>query len=320
MKIEVYVQESGTGQVYDISSLCREIQHETFLDGQPGKLTTTTEKDINIVLRLTNGSRMSVIIDGVGIFFGYVFEIETSEESSYKILAYDQLRYLKNSEYYITKNQTASQIFEMICKEWQLKYSIKYTPKFVCPLFNHEDKTLSSIIDYGIKQTLINENKKCFIRDDFGVIVFSELQQEKTDLIIGEKSLLTNYTHKKSIDTDTFNEVKLVRDNEETGKRDVWIVFDSNNQKRWGKLRLLQKADKNLNEAEVAELANNLLKLKNKETKSLKLTTIGDKRLKVGMGFVLYIERLEIKQYVWITTIAHTYTNDFHNMVIEVFI
>lgn len=320
MKIEVYVQESGTGQVYDISSLCREIQHETFLDGQPGKLTTSTEKDINIVLRLTNGSRMSVIIDGVGIFFGYVFEIETSEESSYKILAYDQLRYLKNSEYYITKNQTASQIFEMICKEWQLKYNIKYAPKFVCPLFNHEDKTLSSIIDYGIKQTLINENKKCFIRDDFGVIVFSELQQEKTDLIIGEKSLLTNYTHKKSIDTDTFNEVKLVRDNEETGKRDVWIVFDSNNQKRWGKLRLLQKADKNLNEAEVAELANNLLKLKNKETKSLKLTTIGDKRLKVGMGFVLYIERLEIKQYVWITTIAHTYTNDFHNMVIEVFI
>ena len=46
------------------------------------------------------------------------------------------------------------------------------------------------------------------------------------------KNETKRYTYEKSIDKDVYNQVKLYRDNEKTGKRDVWIVKDSNNIKK----------------------------------------------------------------------------------------
>ena len=63
----------------------------------------------------------------------------------------------------------------------------------------------------------------------------------KSDYIIGEKSLMTNYSYNTSIDSQTYNSIKLVRPNKETGKSDVFIRKDSDTIARWGLLQLYQK-------------------------------------------------------------------------------
>jgi hypothetical protein len=320
LDIQVIIQNSNTGLVFDISTLCSSIQYETFLKSQPGKCTMLIQKDPNEILQISNGSKINITVDGVGIFFGYVFTLGTDATETYKLLAYDSLRYLKSEEVYVTRDMSSSEIFSMVCTEASLPFKVSQSTSYVCPTYLHDKKSRYTIIEWANQLSLINENLYCFIRDDFGVINYTELQQEKTDIVIGDASLLTDYQYEISIDDDTYNEVKVVRENESTGKRDVWIVEDSGNKKRWGNLRLLVEAPKELNEAQIVELANNTLKLKNRETKTMKLNAIGDKRIKVGSGFILKLEKLNLMEYMWVTNITHSYTKDFHFMTMEVFI
>lgn len=327
MTYEMLCQNALTGIVYDITTLAGNIQYQTQLGGQPGKLTFSTEQDPNNLLELVCGSIVTFSVDGEGIFYGYIFTMGTDATGVYKITCFDQMRYLKNEEVYTTSGMTADQIFLRVCKDNfpitppnPSRYKVITPSKFIVPEYFHDKKTLYSIIEYGIQRANIAETKQYFIKDKFGILLFTELEQEKTNLIIGERSLLTSYQYEISIDKNTYNTVKIVRDNETTGKRDVWIKFDSGKQKQWGKLQMVEKADKSLNEAQIRELADNLIKLRNRETKTMKLTALGDTRMVAGSGFMYELAKLNINQYMWITSATHTYEKDYHTMSLEVFI
>lgn len=121
MKLELYLQNSNTGKIYDISDISEQVEVYSSLNGEAGKLTCLLQKDPNNLLQIANGSRISFLVNGKGFFFGYVFKIGTDTDENYQITAYDQLRYLKNSDVYVTKNQTASDIFKKICKDKRIK-------------------------------------------------------------------------------------------------------------------------------------------------------------------------------------------------------
>lgn len=44
-----------------------------------------------------------------------------------------------------------------------------------------------------------------------------------SNVMIGEKSYLLDYTYKTDIDEQTYNSIKLARPNEETGRADVVV-------------------------------------------------------------------------------------------------
>lgn len=343
MTYELLCQNSKTSVVYNITALAGNIQHQTQLGGQPGKLTFSVQQDTNNVLEMVCGSIILFSIDGVGIFKGYIFTMGTDATGVYKITAYDQMRYLKNEEVYTTSEMTASQIFELVCRDVypglrvsitgdtyrppELPYQIVTPTTFVVPEYFHNRKTLYSIIEYGIDRTNIEEGNKpvaerhyYYIKDKFGVLQFTELGQGLTNLIIGERSLLTSYQYEISVDKNTYNSVVIVRDNETTGKRDVWSLFDSETQKQWGKLQMVQEADKNANEAQIRELAFNLMELRNRETKTMKLTALGRPELVAGSGFNFQLDKLGLKQNMWITSATHNYERDYHTMELAVFI
>ena len=319
-KYELYVQNSLTGTVYDIGTLAGTITHATYINGQPGKLSVTLLQDPNGILELVTGSILTFIVNDEGIFYGYIFELSTTEKGEYKITAYDQMRYLKNEETYLTSEMTASDIFLMICADnLQIsKYEVVTPSSYISPDYDHVGKTLYEVAEYAIQYSNIYEEKQYFIKDKFGTLQFTELGQEKTNLILGDSSLVTSYDYKLSIDKETYNRVKIYRDNEEAGKRDVWIVFDSETEKQWGKLQMLEKASDDYNEAQIRQLAENYLKLYNRETKTLKINAFGIPQLIAGSGFTLQLERLGITQDFWIESATHTYSKDNHMMALEV--
>ncbi|MBO9610389.1 MAG: hypothetical protein J7639_30800, partial [Paenibacillaceae bacterium] len=73
-----------------------------------------------------------------------------------------------------------------------------------------------------------------------------------------------------------------VQDNKDTGHRDVYIALDSANIAKWGRLQFYQKVDDNRNEAQIKELLDNLITLKNRETRSMRVEAIGDIRIRAG--------------------------------------
>lgn len=325
MNISLLCQNSYTGIIYDATTLVKEIQYTTDLSGQPGKLTFTLEEDPNAILELSSGSFVQFTVSGQGIFMGRIFSRSTDESGAFKITAYDQMRYLKNEESMVTEDMTASQIFEKICANASIPGRVLTSARHILPPVYHNKKSLYGILEESIQNTNIAERKQYFIRDDFGTLVFTELGQNRTNLVITERSMLMNYQYEASIDKETFNIVKIVRDNEDTMKRETWIEFDSGNQVRWGKLQRLEKAEKEQNEAQIRELAANILKARNRESKTLKISVLGSAAenaylLTAGFGFILQIQKLGISQDVWITAATHTFEKDYHTLALEVFI
>ena len=318
MKLELYLQNSNTGEVYDISNVAEQVEIAQTLDGDAGKLTCTLQKDPNNILKIANGSLISFIVDKKGFFFGYVFKIGTDANQNYEITAYDQMRYLKNSDVYTTGNMTASDIFKKICNDYGLRYEVKVPSYYVPDTYVHDNKTLYNIINRGLQLADINEKAQYFIADRFGTLTWSEFSYEKTNVQLGGGSMLTSYTYEKSIDEDTYNQIKMYRDNKDSGKRDIWLVKDSNNIKRWGTLQLLKKADDDTNAAQVRETAENYLKVKNRETETLKLEAEGIPELVVGRGIKFVLPSEGIDKWMWIKSSTHTFTKYKHTMDLEV--
>ena len=232
------------------------------------------------------------------------------------------MRYLKNKDTYVFSGLTASEIFQRITSDFKLKAEVVNASTYVVAPRVHDNKTLFESIQYGIDETLINTGNWYMLRDNFGKLQFININTLKTDLFIGDESLLVDYDYNSSIDDDSYNQIKLIKENQETQKREIYIVKDSSTIKQWGLLQYFEKMDENANAAQIQARADMLLKLKNRATKKLKLAALGDLRVFAGTGIVLGISDLEkegiaANQYFMVTQCAHSFSNDMHIMQLE---
>lgn len=143
-----------------------------------------------------------------------------------------------------------------------------------------------------------------------------------SNTVIGDMSLLTEYTYKTDIDEQTYNSIKLVKSNEETGKADVYEARDSYNIGRWGLLQLYQSVDGNMNEAQIKAQAETMLKYYNRRMRTLKITSLGILGLRAGQMIYMKIKGLgdiDLEQYVLLEKVTHTFENDKHEMELELF-
>lgn len=322
MKLQLYIQNNNDNNTYDISTIAQQTQISKSLDGTAGKLTTILQKDPNNLLKIANGSQIHFIVDGKPFFFGYVFKIGTDMDTNYKITCYDSMRYLKNSDNWYSKRLlglTASQIFEQICNQYELKYEIKVPTKYVPPIYNFTNKSLYTIAKRGMDLASINDKKHYFITTEYDKLVWSEIsyEGERLGIQLGDSSLVTSYTYEKSIDDDTYNQVKLYRPNKETGNDDAWIVRNPENIKKWGILQLLKQADDKLNSAQIKQQAEKYLEIKNRETETLKIQADGYIDCVPGKLIRFILSREGIDRNMWITSCTHTFTKEAHVMDLE---
>lgn len=322
MNIELLVQDSRTGKIKDISELVTDVTWETQLTGQPGKLSFNYlfQND----LTFSEGSVVKFTVNTKGVFYGYIFTVSTKESKVVSVTAYDQMRYLKNKSTYVLsdKTDTASSVFTKICKDFNLSYKVVDPSNYMLTERIFDDKTLFEIIETTIDETLAFSGNWYMIRDNFGVLEFCNLNNLKTNLVIGDSSLLTGYNFERSIDSDTYNQIKLSQENKTTKKREVYIVHDTNTMKTWGTLQYTDKLSEDVNPAQIEEMATRLLTTKNRITKSLSLNCIGDLRVTPGCGVVLSISDLvhdgvNLNEYYMVTSVSHKFNNNQHIMTVE---
>ena len=335
------VDKNEQMHTYDISTLVTGLQYSTVLEGQPGKLTFQLQKDPNGILNIHNGSSISFTRNNKGIFFGYVFDMGTDANETYQITAYDQLRYFQNeeTEFFGTKN--VQEVFSYLCNKHLIKnYKIIEPCTFVCPKKLYEGQSLFAIMKNQFDNAFINDKSKYyFLKDNFGILEFTSLQQNKTNLVIGEKSLLTSYNFEISIDKDTFNNIKLVKvynsEDKKGKKTDTKIIVpytakDNGTQQRWGFLQKVVNVDENMNQAQIIELGNKLLEWHNQEKKTFKLSALGVDGINAGSGISVNIPRLNTKKKdengsetneyldMWVVGATHTYQKNMHTMELTV--
>ncbi|MFL8713185.1 NlpC/P60 family protein, partial [Clostridioides sp. GD02377] len=179
-----------------------------------------------------------------------------------------------------------------------------------------ENKTLFDMILTALDDTLREKKEMYVLYDDFGRITLKNVASMKLDTVMNN-DVIEDFDYNSSIDSDTYTKIKLVRDNEESGKRDVYIAQDSTHMRSWGILQMFDTVDKNMSEAEIKQKCDILLKLYNKKTKSLSLkNAIGDIRVRAGclVPVFLSLGDIELQNYMLVEKVKHTFENNSHFM------
>lgn len=313
--MEFLVEVGNT--IYDISEIVTDISYTDNLNDGCSKLEFSYLRDND--LAISNGSVVRFKYNGVNIFYGFVFKVSMNSEAEISVTAYDQLRYCKAKDTIVVSNDTTGSLINKMCNYFGLRAGTIDNTGYVLPLAVQDDKTWLDIIYDSISDTLRGTGRKYALRDEFGSLTLRDIESLATTLILGDNSLAYDYEYTQSIDEDFYNQIKLVSDNETTGKRDTYIVKDGGSISKYGVLQFFEVLDKNENASKAIDKANNLLKLYNREVETLSLSCLGDTSIRAGNSFYASVEDIKLNKRLIVKSVTHSFLPN-HTMELEVMI
>lgn len=309
MEVEVHLYIQNGQTVYE-PILNGSISWETLRRGQCGKCSFTLIPDSVLSIEEGNGVRLDV--NGTTVFFGFIFERSWNREGQMTVTAYDQLRYLKNKDSYNYENKRADEIVGMIGADFNLNVGDLEDTGY--PLSrNEKDKTLFDIILNALDLTMIYSGKIFILYDDAGKLTLRNVENMHMDLSLDHETA-QDYDYKISIDSNTYNQIKLFLDNDETKKRETFLTKHTENINKWGILQMSESLNKGTDGQKVAET---YLSLYNKPSKSLSIKdAFGDIRVRAGclIPVCLDIRDMKLRNDLLIESVTHKIDQGVHTM------
>ncbi len=285
----------------------------------PGKLSFTCIEEGAI--SMPEGSSVELTVDGIKMFKGYIFTIERNRDGETSYVAYDQLRYLKANASYVFENMTLGQIVQQIAADFGLVTGVLEDTGYAFPYLIKENEGCLDIIFDALAMTIYQTGKVFVFYDNAGALTLTEAKNLLTTTLIGDGSLVTEYAYKRDIDSDTYNRVKLVRKNEESGRTDVYVHEDTETIKKWGLLQYYDEVDENLNEAQIDEMCKQYLQYYNRVLQTITLEAIGVPGIRAGSIVAVRIgaiDDLSVTRLLLVEKVTHSFESDDHTMSIEV--
>lgn len=279
--------------------------------GAAGKLEFKVLKD-NII-NFEEGNPVAFKVDNTNLFYGFVFKKKRDKEKIITTTAYDQLRYLKNKDTKTYTNKRADELVQMIANEYQLNTGVLENTGYVIAKKAESNQSLFDIILNALDETIRNRKEMYVLYDDYGKICLKNLERMKVGLVIDEETG-ENYDYESSIDSDTYNQIKLTHDNSDTGKREIYIARDSSNIEKWGVLQYFDTIDEKTNGAVKARA---LLDLYNQKTRSLEIkNALGDIRVRGGSLIIVNLDLgdIKLKNFMLVEKAKHTFKDGEHFM------
>lgn len=318
-KGKLLLMDSSAGGVYDLSSIAGKIKlTHAWNDGAS---TFSFEYPRKGGQRFSNGSTVTFQYNGSNMFYGYLQRTGGNRER-FKCTCADQLRYFKPTNTILRK--------EMPLSDWINTVAAQVSDNDRIRLGNidstgvnlskklFDNQTHLDMIYDAIEENLGLNGYWYTIFDNFGALDLVDTLDLRLPLVIGDESLCTDFEFEKSIDDDNVaNFIKLSKDDEEAGVRKIYIAQDSANISKWGKIMHYEKVTTDRNDAQMQQLAQMLLALKNKEAQTLKLDAIGDTRVHGGSGVKVELEQEGISGWMIVDSVTHSFTSSQHTMSMQ---
>lgn len=282
--------------------------------GAPGELEFSILDDGNI--KIEEGNAVSFKVDGEKVFYGFVFSLKRNKEKLISVTCFDQLRYLKNKDTYVYKNKTAGELIKMIAEDFQMQCGDIEDTGYKIPSRVEENTTLFDMIQNALDLTVHNKQEMYVMYDDFGKIALKNLSSMVVEVLIDSETG-EDFDYSSSIDSDTYNKIKLTFDNEETGKREVYIAQDGENMNKWGVLQFFDTLKKGENGKAKADA---LLSLYNQKNKTLSIkSAFGDVRVRAGslIAVKLSLGDMELNNLMLVEKCKHEFKKDEHFMDLD---
>ena len=281
--------------------------------GSPGKLKFSVVKDD--VINFQEGDAVRFSVDGTDVFYGFVFEKARSSGTPYliEVTAYDQLRYFKNKDTYNFINKTATEIVSMIAKDFQLRVGSLEDTGYKIKSLAEDDASLFDMVQDAIDETLQSRTQLYVLYDKVGALTLQNIENMKLNLLIDAETT-GSYSYTSSIDSQTYNQVKITYEDSDSGKRSIYIAKDSAHINEWG---LLQYTDSVELSGSGAAKAEALLKLYNSKTRKLSVSdALGDIRVRAGCSVVckLSLGDIDLQSFLMVEKVTHTFKDNEHTM------
>ncbi|KAA8371099.1 hypothetical protein FE410_05260 [Leuconostoc carnosum] len=341
------IKRRTVDEVWDVRSMVLSPKWTTDTNFQAGELTFDLLMN-NSIFVPKMGDVVSFSWNGKNIFMGYIFSADYSKDGqTITCTAYDKLRYLKNQDSIVWPVSNLSQRFERVTKAAGITHKVINNSTYKLKTEVADQKTYFDMLQSAIEKVLSATGVRYYIRDNFGTVELLKSQQTQTDLVLGDASLMTDFSYTQSID-QAANAIKVIREDKHSKKRKV-VTYDAKTHKKntrtettswttnttkqvdsgdhikqWGRLQLVEKADNDLNDAQMLTKAKQLLKENNKVSQTLKLTAIGVLGIRAGTSF--YFRSQELKSFgfgqklVFPTKVTHNFSETDWTMEIEVLI
>ncbi len=279
--------------------------------GAPSQLSFGVIKDD--ALNFTEGNLVTLTVEEKGVFKGYVFTKKRNKDTTITVTAYDQLRYFKNKDTYIYENKTAGELIQMLASDFNLKTGVIENTGYKIVSRVEDNTTLMDMVQASLELTLQNTGKMYVLYDDFGALTLKSLEAMYVNLLLDEE-MGEDYSYGSSIDSNTYNKIKLTYEDEDEGKRAPYEESDPENMKRWG---VLQHHETIKGQENGQIKARALLKLYNKKTRTLSISKVfGDTRIRAGsmLAVQLNLGDVELSNVMLVEKCKHIFENTRHYM------
>ena len=241
--LKIYVKSNL--KIYEVVAVGKAvIEKEEFC---AGKFTFTVKKDG--VISFNQGDAISVKLGDKGLFFGYVFSKSRDKNSLIEVVAYDQMRYMKNKVCYSRGNCSLEEVVYSLEEKYGFHLGqIDKCNSMLYPMAG-ESVALLDMVKKGCVEVMEKSGEKYILFDDFGYLSLKNEKNLVTDVYI-DATQSENYVYTDTIDKNVYNTVRLysatrgVKAQECTDKESV---------DAWGELILTKKVSGQLQTADEAK-------------------------------------------------------------------
>ena len=309
-EVKIQVQNGSLGQE---PAILDDIVWETQRKGSPGKLTFSViaDKDLSV----EEGCPVKLLVDGTGVFYGYIFKLKRNKSRIVHITCYDQMRYLKNKDTYNFEKMTASGIITAVAGDYGLSLGSISGTSYMIPAWVVDDKALIDIMQEALEMELTNTRQLYVLYDDCGKLTLKNAAAMKVGLLIDAETAET-YDYDSNIDENTYNRVLLVYEDSKTKARKVFEANGGNT--KWGTLQYYEKIS---DENNAQNKANALLSLYNAKTKHLTISNaFGDLRVRAGSVIMIRLDLgddIKLDNFMMVENCKHIFREKQHFMTIK---
>ena len=268
------------------------------------------------------GDAAILTVGGTPVFSGRVTKKRRNKKQIIETTVHDQILNLtRNRETYVYENKTADEVVGMIAADFGLSVGSLASTGYKIPLRIEDIQALIDIIYTALDLTVINTGNLFVLYDDLGSLTLKNIRDMRINKLVSSEETLIDYDYTTDISTNTYNKIKLVRDNEYTARRDTFIEKDSGNMDRWGHFQQHEKVGDNLTEGQVISLVQRKLALLNRVRRRLRLTEqYADPSIRAGNSIMVEIPELgdiSLSHWLVVERCTHIISNSQHSMELD---
>lgn len=284
--------------------------------GVPGTLTFEAYYDKKY--KITEGNPVLLVVNGTKMFYGFVFARKKGKDGWYSYTVYDQLRYLKNKDTIVFRKKRADQYIRMIAKRFNLQCGKLANTGYVIKKRIEDESELFDMIQTALDDTMMTKNKLYVLYDEVGKLRLKNVSSMKVNDCLIDEETGRDYSYTSTIDSDVYNQIKLVYENTKKGSREVFMMKDNSNINKWGVLQYLEKID----DPDIGKLKSKaLLTLYNKKVRHLSISNvIGNVKVRAGslVPVVLNLDDIKVANYMIVDKVTHIFNNNEYIMDLNV--